>query len=122
MTEEQLKELVYINEETGMQFCADSREVYIEMLEIYLEQGEEYMKKLPALVEQKDWKNYIITVHGLKGTSLTIGAEAFSEKAKEQEFAGKGEQYEFIEKGLSDFLALYEKMLEAVKVLVDSEK
>ncbi|MBO5088964.1 MAG: Hpt domain-containing protein [Lachnospiraceae bacterium] len=122
MTEEQLKELVYINEETGMQFCADSREVYMEMLEIYLEQGEEYMKKLPALVEQKDWKNYIITVHGLKGTSLTIGAEAFSEKAKEQEFAGKGEQYEFIENGLSDFLALYEKMLEAVKALVDSEK
>lgn len=122
MTEEQLKELVYINEEVGMQFCADSREVYMEMLEIYLEQGEEYMQKLPALVEQKDWKNYIITVHGLKGTSLTIGAEAFSEKAKEQEFAGKGEQYEFIENGLSDFLALYEKMLEAVKALVDSEK
>ncbi len=121
MTEEQLRELTYINQEVGMQFCADSREVYMEMLEIYLEQGEEYMKKIPALVEQKDWKNYIITVHGLKGTSLTIGAEAFSEKAKEQEFAGKGEQYTFIEEGLSEFLDLYEKMLEAVKVLVDNE-
>lgn len=121
MTEEQLKELTYINQEIGMQFCADSREVYMEMLEIYLEQGEDYMKKLPVLVEQQDWKNYIITVHGLKGTSLTIGAEAFSEKAKEQEFAGKGEKYDFIVESLPEFLDLYEKMLEAVKVLVDSE-
>lgn len=122
MTEAQLKELTYINQETGLQFCAESREVYMEMLEIYLEQGKEYMEKIPALAEQKDWKNYIITVHGLKGTSLTIGAEAFSEKAKEQEIAGKGENYEFIEQSLSEFMALYEKMLEAVKALVDSEK
>jgi len=122
LTEEQLKELTYIDQETGLQFCAESREVYIEMLEIYLEQGEEYMKKLPALVEQKDWKNYIITVHGLKGTSLTIGAKAFSEKAKEQEFAGKGEEYDFIESSIGEFLEMYEKMLEAVQALVDSEK
>lgn len=122
MTEEQLRELTYINQEIGLQFCADSRDVYLEMLEIYLEQGEEYMEKLPALVEQKDWKNYIITVHGLKGTSLTIGAEAFSEKAKEQEFAGKGENYEFIEQNLDGFLDLYKKMLAAVRMLVDSEK
>lgn len=119
-TEEQLKELTYINEETGLQFCADSREVYMEMLEIYLEQGEEYMEKIPALAKAQDWKNYIITVHGLKGTSMTIGAEAFSEKAKEQEFAGKGEDYAFIESSLSDFLALYERMLAAVQALVNS--
>lgn len=122
MTEQELKELTYIDQETGLQFCAESREIYMEMLEIYLEQGEEYMKKLPALVEQKDWKTYIITVHGLKGTSLTVGCKAFSEKAKEQEFAGKEERYEFIENSLPEFLELYAAMLKAVKELVESEK
>lgn len=121
MTEEQLKELTYIDQEAGLQFCAESREVYIEMLGIYLEQGEENMVKLPALVEQKDWKNYIISVHGLKGTSLTIGAKAFSEKAKEQEFAGKEERYDFIEENIGEFLELYKAMLHVVQTLVDSE-
>ena len=121
MTEEQMKELTYIDQETGLQFCAESREVYMEMLEIYLEQGEENMQKLPALVQQKDWKNYIISVHGLKGTSLTIGAQAFSEKAKEQEFAGKEERYDFIEQSIGDFMELYKHMLNTVQALVDSE-
>ncbi len=121
MTEEQVRLLTYIDEETGLQFCAESREVYIEMLGIYLEQGEENLVRLPAMVEQKDWKNYIIAVHGLKGTSLTIGAKEFSEKAKEQEFAGKEERYTFIEESIVDFLELYKKMLEAVQSLVDSE-
>lgn len=121
MTEEQVKALTYIDEETGLQFCAESREVYMEMLGIYLEQGEENLSRLPVMVEQQDWKNYIIAVHGLKGTSLTIGAKEFSEKAKEQEFAGKEERYTFIVEGFQDFMYLYKKMLEAVQNLVDGE-
>ncbi len=118
MTDEQVKELTYIDETMGLQFCAESRDIYLEMLEIYLEQGEETLEKLSMLVKNKDWKNYIITVHGLKGTSMTIGAQAFSEKAKEQEFAGKEERYEFIENGLEDFLHLYRCMLDAVKQIM----
>lgn len=120
-TEEQIKELTYINQELGLSYCAESREVYIEMLNIYLEQGEENLKRLPVFVEQKDWKNYIVAVHGLKGTSLTIGLQAFSEKSKEQEFAGKGEEYEFIINGLNDFLDLYRKVLSEVQAIVDNE-
>ncbi len=121
MNEEQLKELTYVDEELGLEFCAESREVYMEMLDIYLEQGDETVEKLRALVAAKDWKNYIITVHGLKGTSLTIGAKAFSEKAKEQEFAGKEERYEFIEQGLEEFIELYKAMLVAVQEIADAE-
>ena len=113
-TGEELKELTYVDKETGLQFCAESEDVYMEMLSIYLEQGEENFVKLPALVEQKDWKNYIISVHGLKGTSLTIGAKAFSEKAKEQEFAGKEERYQWIEDNFLDFMDLYKEMMKVV--------
>lgn len=120
-TDEQIRELTYIDQELGLSYCAESREVYIEMLNIYLEQGEENLVRLPAFVEQKDWKNYIVAVHGLKGTSLTVGLQAFSEKAKEQEFAGKGEEYEFIMNGLNDFLDLYRKVLATVQAIVDSE-
>lgn len=120
-TDEQIKELTSIDQELGLSYCAESREVYIEMLEIYLEQGEENLERLPAFVEQKDWKNYIVAVHGLKGTSLTIGLQAFSEKSKEQEFAGKEERYDFIVDGLDDFLDLYRKVLAVVQNIVDNE-
>ena len=91
------------------------------MLEIYLEQGQENLERLPDFVDQKDWKNYIVAVHGLKGTSLTIGLQAFSEKAKEQELAGKGEEYDFIVNNLNDFLDLYRKVLAVVQAIVDNE-
>lgn len=120
-TEEQIKELTYVDQELGLSYCAESREVYVEMLEIYLEQGQENLERLPDFVDQKDWKNYIVAVHGLKGTSLTIGLQAFSEKAKEQEFAGKGEEYDFIANNLNDFLDLYRKVLAVVQAIVDNE-
>lgn len=120
-SEEQMKELTYIDQDLGLSYCAESREVYIEMLNIYLEQGEENLERLPVFVEQKDWKNYIVAVHGLKGTSLTVGLRAFSEKAKEQEFAGKDEKYDFILDGLDDFLDLYRRVLATVQKVVDSE-
>lgn len=120
-TEEQIKELTYVDQELGLSYCAESREVYVEMLEIYLEQGQENLERLPDFVDQKDWKNYIVAVHGLKGTSLTIGLQAFSEKAKEQEFAGKGEEYDFIVNNLNDFLDLYRKVLAVVQAIVDNE-
>ena len=120
-TEEQIKELTYVDQELGLSYCAESREVYVEMLEIYLEQGQENLERLPDFVDQKDWKNYIVAVHGLKGTSLTIGLQAFSEKAKEQELAGKEEEYDFIVNNLNDFLDLYRKVLAVVQAIVDNE-
>ena len=72
-------------------------------------------------LEEQNWKEFRIIAHAIKGASLLVGANNFSEKAKEQEFAGKGEKYDFIVESLPEFLDLYEKMLEAVKVLVDSE-
>ena len=43
---------------------------------------------------KKDWSNYIIKVHALKSTSMTIGAVPLSELAKELELSGKAADYD----------------------------
>ncbi len=118
-TEEQINELTSVDQGLGLQYCADCEDIYLEMLTIYLEQGEENLQKLEEFVQQESWKNYIILVHGMKGNALTIGAKAFSEKAKEQEFAGKEERYDFILETYHDFMDLYRCMLKAVQEIVD---
>lgn len=118
-SEEQVAEMLQINQDLGVSYCADSRDVYIEMLQIYVEQGEENLAKLPEMVAAKDWKNYAVSVHGLKSTSLTIGAEAFSAKAKEQELAAKAEEIDFIMGSYEEFLQVYRKVISAVQSIVD---
>lgn len=118
-SEEQVMELLQIDQEMGVSYCADSRDVYIEMLQIYVEQGEENLAKLPEMVMSGDWKNYAVSVHGLKSTSLTIGAVAFSAKAKEQELAAKAEEIDFIKGTYEEFLQVYRKVLAAVQTVID---
>ena len=49
-----------IDKDVAMAYCADDEEIFVEVLEAYLEQGDEYKEKLAAYREAKDWKNYAI--------------------------------------------------------------
>jgi len=53
-------------------------------------------KKLDAAFAAKDWLNYTIFVHGLKGALRNIGAEDLGMQAYELEMAGKKGDEEFI--------------------------
>ena len=117
-SQEQIAELLQIDQNMGISYCADSRDVYIEMLQIYVEQGEENLTKLPEMVATGDWKNYAVSVHGLKSTSLTIGAAAFSAKAKEQELAAKAEEIDYIKDSYEEFLQVYRKVLATAQSII----
>ena len=112
----------YINEETGMEYCASSEELYHEMLELYCSGYDEKAENLTEAFAQEDWKNYTIYVHSLKSTSLNIGGERVSKLAKELEFAGRAieesegkaeeeaeEKKEFIREHHQEVMSLYEK-------------
>ena len=122
--------LNYINEETGMEYCASSEELYHEMLELYCSGYDEKAENLTEAFAQEDWKNYTIYVHSLKSTSLNIGGERVSKLAKELEFAGRAieesegkaeeeaeEKKEFIREHHQEVMSLYEKTVaEAEKI------
>jgi HPt (histidine-containing phosphotransfer) domain-containing protein len=106
---------IVLNHDTAMMYCADDEEIYQEVLESYVEQGEEYFAKLPVTVQNQDWDNYRIIAHGIKSTSLNIGAEEFSAEAKEQEFLARDGKYDEIKATWQSFFDDYKKAVEKAK-------
>lgn len=100
------------NAETGVFYTGGDRDAYAEVLNVYVRKAEEKIELIGRLFEEKDWKNYIIEVHALKSSSLTIGSKKLSELAKELEFAGKAENYGLIDEKNGVLLEMYREVTE----------
>ena len=98
----------------GVEDCAGDRDFYDQVLAEYAGEAEEKKRKLDKFLEDKDMKNYAILVHSLKSTSLMIGAEALSAKAKALELEAKEERIDFVEKNHGEAVDEYEKVADAV--------
>ena len=98
------------NSETGIFYTGGDEEAYLEILEMYVNKAQAKQDYIQQLFEEKSWKNYVIEVHALKSTSLTIGSKPLSELAKELELAGKSGNYRLIEEKHAALMELYEKV------------
>ena len=68
---------------------AVSEEMYIEILTLFCEMKDDKQKQLKSFVENEDWNNYTISIHGLKSNSLNIGGQRLSKQCLALETAGK---------------------------------
>lgn len=96
MTEQQLSgagqdspETAWLDAATGMQYCADSEEVYREVLQEFCDVWQETRDMLDKLYEGSNWKDYAICIHGLKSSALSVGAKKLSKEAAGLEKAGQ---------------------------------
>jgi signal transduction histidine kinase/CheY-like chemotaxis protein len=69
-----------VNSEKGLSLYAGETKVYLPLLRSYVSTTPEILEKLRT-VSAETLPDYVITVHGLKGTSAGIGAEAVREEA-----------------------------------------
>lgn len=104
-----------LNKEKGISYCGGLEELYKEILETYVEKGKQYQEELQKYYEMEDWKEYARIAHTLKSTSLTIGADDFSEIAKTHEMAAKENNTAFIESSYQSFIEDLKLMLEIVE-------
>jgi len=104
--------ILCIDKTLGLEYCRNNEEMYREMVKMYCMQGEKHHQSLSDYYAAKDWKNYKITVHAVKSTSLMIGAKAFSEKAGWLEAAASEADEEILLKETELFLTEYREMLE----------
>lgn len=74
--------------EKGILYC-NGKAQYISVLQGYCEDSDALGMQAAELFSKKDWKNYVITVHGIKGAMRSIGATNVSELARKLEVAGK---------------------------------
>jgi len=108
----------HIQVEQGIVRSGCGEEGYYEILEMFVSSGEENINRITSFMEAEDWKNYIIKVHGLKSTSLTIGAAELSELAKKLELAGKAGEFAVIKKENAELVSLYREILQEGRALL----
>lgn len=101
-----------IDKATGMNYCCMDESFYNELLNDFLKDNK--MEEISGLYLAKDWDNYRIRIHGLKSTSLTIGAVGLSERAKQLEMAVKSQDIQYVEKHHEEVIALYKRVLEKI--------
>ena len=112
ITEEALAAmLVPVNVSEGITFCGGTIEDYLEILQMMYEDSEPQLALLDDYFRAKNWKDFTIIIHSIKGSCLNIGAQAHGESAKALEMAGRGEDATFIEENLSSFKEDYRHLM-----------
>lgn len=111
-----LEKLDFLDTKTGLSYCCDSEEFYLEMLNTY--HGNGRYDSLKELYEKQDWKNYQIQVHALKSTSLSIGAMSVSEQAKLLEQAAKEGNLSYIREHHDEMMQAYRRLLEDLQAVL----
>lgn len=104
-----------IDKKKAMEYCGNDAGIYKEMVEEYLDQGDDYRSKLELYYNERDWKNYRTAVHALKNTSLLVGAVSFSEKAKILEHAASDVNEEILLKECESFHEEYGMLLDKIQ-------
>ena len=110
-----------LDTETGLVYSAGDMELYLDILNEYYSNGKTSYDSIKQFYKDEDWKNYVIKVHALKSTSLTIGAKDLSERAKALEFAGREERIDEIKNDTDTMLELFLKVLAEVKAFLISK-
>ncbi|MDR1857223.1 MAG: response regulator [Desulfovibrio sp.] len=95
-------------------------EGFVEVLRTFVRCTPELLDTLRAKAEARDLGNYVIAVHGLKGSCLVIGAEKVAGLAKELEEAGKGGDMERILGENEGLVAMAEELVSRLKDLLES--
>ncbi|MBO5489738.1 MAG: Hpt domain-containing protein, partial [Eubacterium sp.] len=101
----------------GLQYCADSEEIYREILQMFCDSMLETKAEILSAKATENWLDYATHVHALKSTSLTIGSVPLSEAAKELELAAKDgspESLALVEQKTVPLMELYDETVQAI--------
>ena len=97
----------------GLSVCADSCEVYFDVLQTYAEQPE--AERLSECFAQKQAHDYRVCVHGIKSASLSVGFSELAARALALENAAREEDWDFILANHASFLDEYRLAVAAIR-------
>ena len=110
--------LLIIDKASAMRYSARDESLYQEVVQEYCKQEKEYTAKLRKHYEEQNWKEFCIIAHAIKGASLLVGANNFSEKAKEMEFAVKEDNIDKVKSEGLDFIDVYQKLVKKLEATI----
>ena len=91
----------------------NDEDFYQEMIKEYA--GEDKSNLLRECLAAGNYDDFRTFVHAVKSTSLNIGAEHLSEKAKRLEHAAKESDISYIHSNFDEFISEYESLLKKIK-------
>lgn len=95
------------------QFDGD-RESLKEVLTVYVDQASHMLEQIRTFTEEKI-ADYIIAIHGIKGSSKGVFAEEVGNLAESLEYAAKAENIKFIEENNKPLIETIEKLIMSIK-------
>jgi len=101
----------HIDREKGIRNMGGDPTDYEEVLQVYLEEGQEVLREIEERYQAEDWKNYAIYVHSLKSNSFGIGADGLGELAKALEAAAKEADTPYIQAHHAETMQVYGEVL-----------
>ena len=116
----ELSAIPLLRPEMGLQFCGDA-EGYLSALEIYEKSIESKASVIEAQLAAEDWGAYTISVHSLKSTSRSVGADKISKLAEKLEHAGNDRDAETIRAETPTLLEMYRSLREPLGRLFGRE-
>ena len=99
--------------EQAIAYCGDE-EGFKEIIAIFHSEGQKRRDHLTHFFNEHDWKNYVISVHALKGNAKAVGAGELSEMARELEMAGKENRIDYIITHHEAMMENHDKLLAAL--------
>ncbi|PXV96076.1 signal transduction histidine kinase [Lachnotalea glycerini] len=111
-----------IDTKIGMQNCNNNIESYMNVLDILVKEGKEKCKLLSNYYEEQNYYGYTIEAHGIKGAMNSIGALELGEIARRHEYAGKEENYEFINDNIENFLQQFKNLIQNIESFIKQTK
>ena len=105
------------NLDEAMELCIGDEEIYREVLETALEEGNEKIPLMKGLMGNGDFERYIIEAHGLKNAAKQIGADELSEMARASELEGKAGHTDFVKNNHEKLMAAYQDVLDVLTEL-----
>lgn len=108
-----------IDTETGIRYCYNNFDFYIELLGILIEEYETRSKNLQEHLESGDMREYGVIVHALKSSMKTLGAMSMFEDAKNLEDAANCNDISYVENHHDDFMRKYSSLVRDISDIIN---
>lgn len=117
----QIDQIEGIDVNAGITSSADES-IYKKVCRMFFDSAAERIKMIEDYFRDKDIQNYTIQVHALKSSARLLGAQLFSDAAKDLEMAGRENDLETIERKTPALIEEYRRIFKALgKVYDDGE-
>ena len=110
-----------LNEEIIGELRDMGEDFFAEIIEKFYEDADQDIAELQRCVAESDAKGLGIAAHGIKGTSLTMGAERLAAIALEIELMGKENNLENIDDCIERLCSAYSQTRDALDARICTE-